>query len=57
MEQAGSIKRSGQGTGEVEDMGIIYDQLGNQVNRLLTIDFIESGYSMDIFKKGGHIDV
>lgn len=31
-----------------DDMYKIYDRLGNDVNRSLTIKFIESGYDMDL---------
>lgn len=34
-----------------KDMYIIYEMLGNDVNRQLTIKFIESGYDMDLLKR------
>ncbi|WP_240036602.1 DUF3797 domain-containing protein [Paenibacillus amylolyticus] len=33
------------------DMYLIYDRLGNDVNRKLTIRFIESGYDMELLKR------
>lgn len=33
-----------------EDMKLIYDRLGNDVNRKLTLKFIESGYDMNLLK-------
>ena len=33
-----------------EDMELIYDRLGNGVNRELTVKFIESGYDMNLLK-------
>lgn len=34
-----------------DDMELIYTYLGNSVNRLLTFEFIESGYDMQILEK------
>ena len=34
-----------------DDMYAIYDRLGNDVNRKLTIRFIESGYDMSILRR------
>lgn len=31
-------------------MEVIYDRLGNQINRNLTIKFIESGYDMNVLR-------
>jgi hypothetical protein len=33
------------------DMYLIYDRLGNDVNRKLTIQFIESNYDMELLKR------
>jgi len=35
-----------------EELIIIYQELGNQVNRPLTLKFIKSGYDMRIFTRG-----
>ncbi|HEY2492698.1 MAG TPA: hypothetical protein VGI33_07300 [Paenibacillus sp.] len=34
-----------------DEMYEIYDHLGNDVNRKLTVQFIESGYDMDILRR------
>jgi hypothetical protein len=34
-----------------EDMELIYTYLGNDVNRTLTIEFINSGYNMELLQK------
>lgn len=34
-----------------EDMSLIYDRLGNDVNRKLTVHFIESNYNLEILKR------
>lgn len=33
-----------------EDIALIYQNIGNQVNRGLTVKFIESGYNMKLFE-------
>lgn len=32
------------------EMEVIYDRLGNEINRNLTIKFIESGYDMNVLR-------
>lgn len=34
-----------------EDIEVIYTYLGNACNHSLTVEFVESGYNMDLFKK------
>lgn len=34
-----------------EDIVLIYQELGNQVNRPLTAEFIESGYNIELLKE------
>jgi hypothetical protein len=34
-----------------DEMYLIYDRLGNDVNRQLTIQFIESGYDLEILRR------
>lgn len=34
-----------------DEMYLIYDRLGNDVNRKLTIQFIESNYNMELLKR------
>lgn len=36
----------------IEDMELIYDELGNGVNHSLTIKFISSGYDLDVLRNG-----
>ncbi len=33
-----------------KDIALIYQELGNQVNRPLTVKFVESGYNMELLK-------
>ncbi|MFK0524777.1 hypothetical protein ACINKY_21490 [Paenibacillus illinoisensis] len=34
-----------------DEMYVIYDRLGNDVNRALTVQFIESNYDMELLKR------
>ena len=36
-----------------EDMMLIYDRLGNGVNRELTVQFVESGYDLKLLEREG----
>lgn len=35
----------------IEDMELIYEELGNGVNHSMTINFISSGYDLDLLRK------
>ena len=35
-----------------KDIALIYQELGNQVNRSLTVKFVESGYNMELLRGG-----
>ncbi len=38
-----------------EDIGLIYDRLGNRVNHGLTVEFVNSGYDLSILNRNAGI--
>ena len=35
-----------------DDIALIYDRLGNRVNHGLTVEFVKSGYNLELLKRG-----